>query len=390
MKKTKLRHKIIFKVVGPIMNAYLKKKFNFTYTACDIKPPFLVLANHTIDFDPFFVAKAFNCPIYFVMSDHVASLKAGKLIKHLVSPIPITKSGVDAETTKNVFEIIREGGAVGIFPEGNKSFAGDMSYIKPSTAKLAKRLNVPVVIYRIEGGYFSSPRWTKNKRKGHIHSYVSEIITPEQMSSMTNEQLYEKLVTSLRVNAYEEQEKNLVKFVGTNYAKNIQALLYACPNCGSLCSVYGEGDKIKCSHCDLDAKLNEYGYVENCAFSRLDHWDEFQKSKLKELPIETLPEDKLIFQDTNWEVQQKETKYKSKVIGKFDSFITKNAMILKNQIDEIKIRISEIIGTAIEGACSIQLTLKNGIVYRLKNGENVNGLKYVNLISRIQNVPYKF
>ena len=110
MKKTKLRHKIIFKVVGPVMNAYLKKKFNFTYTACDIKPPFLVLANHTIDFDPFFVAKAFNCPIYFVMSDHVASLKAGKLIKHLVSPIPITKSGVDAETTKNVFEIIKEGG----------------------------------------------------------------------------------------------------------------------------------------------------------------------------------------------------------------------------------------------------------------------------------------
>ena len=130
--------------------------------------------------------------------------------------------------------------------------------------------------------------------------------------------------------------------------------------------------------------------MENCAFSRLDHWDEFQKSKLKELPIETLPEDKVIFQDTNWEVQQKETKYKSKVIGKFNSFITKNAMILKNQIDEIKIRISDIIGTAIEGACSIQLTLKNGIVYRLKNGENVNGLKYVNLISRIQNVPYKF
>lgn len=388
--KKKLRHRIIFKLVGPIMTVYLKKKFNFTYTKSDLKPPFLVLANHTMDFDPFFVAKGFNCPIYFVMSDHVASLKAGKLIKHLVSPIPITKSGIDAETVKNVFSIIKQNGAVGIFPEGNKSFAGGMSWIKPSTAKLARRLNVPIVIYKIEGGYFSSPRWTKNKRKGHVHSYVDKIITPEEIANISDEQLYNELVSSLRVNAYEVQEQNMVKYITQDYAKNIEAFLYACPNCEELSSVYGAGDYIKCKHCDLNAKYNEYGYIENCKFDRLDDWDLYQKERLREIDFESYPEDKVIFEDSNWEVQQKETKYKSKVLGTFLSNITKKLFILKNDLNRIEIKIEDIIGTAIEGACGIQLQLKDGTVYRLKNGENVNGLKYVNLISRLRNEPYKF
>lgn len=389
MKKS-IRHRFWFMIARPIVTIFLKKKFNFTYTQNDIKPPFIVLANHTMDFDPFFVARGFKCPIYFVMSDHVASLKSGKLIKHLISPIPITKSGIDAETVKNVFSIIKQNGAVGIFPEGNKSFGGDMSWIKPSTAKLAKKLNVPIVIYKIEGGYFSSPRWTKNKRKGHIHSYVDKIISPEEIAHMSDEQLYNEIVTSLRVNAYEVQEQNMVKYITQDYAKNIEAFLYACPHCGELSSVYGAGDYIKCKYCDLNAKYNEYGYIENCKFDRLDNWDLYQKERLRELDFESYPEDKVIFEDCNWEVQQKETKYKSKVLGKFCANITKKLFVLKNDYDRIEIKIEDIIGTAIEGACGIQLQLKNGTVYRLKNGENINGLKYVNLISRLKNEPYKF
>ena len=388
--RTSIRHKMWFTLVRPIMTVYLKKKFNFTCTKCDIKPPFLVFSNHTTDFDPFFVAKGFKCPIYFVMSDHVASLKAGKLIKHLVAPIPITKSGIDAETVKNVFSVINQGGAVGVFPEGNKSFSGEMSWIKPSTAKLAKKLNVPIVIYKTEGGYFSSPRWTKNKRKGHIHSYVDRIIMPEEIEKMTNDELYELISTSLRVNAYEVQERDKVKFITEDYAKNIEAFLYACPHCGELCTLHGEGDFIKCSNCNLEAKYNEYGYIENCKFDRLENWDKFQKDKLREIKFEEYPEDKVIFEDNNWEVQKKETKYKSQILGIYSSKITNKTLTLKSDTDEVSIAVEDIVGTAIEGSCSIQLQLKDGTVYRLKNGENVNGLKYVNLISRLKNEPYKF
>ncbi len=388
--KISKRHKFWFSVCRPIMKTYLKHKFNFSCVQNDIKPPFIVLSNHTTDFDPFFVAMGFSCPIYFVMSDHVSSLKTGKLIKHFVSPIPITKSGVDAETVKGIFSVIKQGGAVGLFPEGNKSFDGDMSWIKPSTAKLVRKLNCPIVIYKTEGGYFSSPRWTKNKRKGKVHSYISRIIYPNEIKKFKDDELYNLIITSLKVNAYDSQKKNKTKFITKNYARNIEAFLYACPKCGSLSTIYGVGDYIKCKNCDLDAVYNEYGEIENCDFDRLDSWDEFQKQRLTEMPFEGFDNTTPIFQDSNWEIQQKRTKYKSKVLGKFNSTITNTTLILSNKKQNIKIPIKDIIGTAIEGSCGIQLQLQDGTVYRMKNGENINGLKYVNLISRLNNIPYKF
>lgn len=387
--KKKLRHKIVFKMIGPIMYKILGKKFNFTYEKSDLKPPFLVFANHTMDYDAFFISASFQDHIYFVMSDHVSSLKTGKLIKHLVSPIPITKSSVDAETVKNVYSILKQNGIVGIFPEGNKSFAGSTSFIKPSTAKLARKANVPIVLYNIVGGYFSSPRWSKIKRKGHIHSFVREVITPEQIKNMTDEELYDKIKSGLNVNAYVEQEKHKVQFEADNKAENIEALLYYCPKCGAFNSIYGEGDHIKCSKCDLDAIYNNYGYIEKAPFSKLDEWDAFQKQKLRDEDFESYEDEKVITSDPDWEVQVKQTKYKSKPLGSFETMLTKKQLILKGNT-EIKINIKDIVGTAIEGTCSLQLALKSGEVYRLKKELKTNGLKYVNLISRLNNAPYKF
>jgi len=324
------------------------------------------------------------------MSDHVSSLKTGKLIKHLVSPIPITKSSVDAETVKNIFSVLKQKGAVGIFPEGNKSFDGDVSKIKESTSKLIKKSGVPLVLYNIVGGYFSSPRWSKNKRKGEIRGFVKEILMPEQISSLTDKELYTKIVDGLNVNAYREQEKLMIKYEGENKADNIEALLYYCPICHSFNTIYGEGDHIKCSKCNLDATYTDYGYIENAPFTRLDDWDAFQKEKLTSLNLDQYSDEQIITEDENWEVQKKETKYKSNTLGLFKTYITKKYFVLKNNLEEIKIKIQEIVGTAIEGTCSIQLSLKDGSVYRLKNELKTNGLKYVNLISKINNKSYNF
>ena len=388
--KKKFRHKFVNRLLGPIVYRIFGKKFNYTHESCDLQPPFLVFANHTMDYDPFFIASNFKEHVYFVMSDHVSSLKPGKLIKHLVSPIPITKSSTDAETVKNVFSILRQGGIVGIFPEGNKSFSGANSWIKPSTVKLVRKSQVPLVIYNIVGGYFTSPRWSKIKRKGHVHSFIREIIYPEQIENMTDEELNKKIVDGLHVNAYEEQEKHKVEFLGENKAENIEALLYYCPKCGGFETIYGEGDHIKCKNCDLDGIYNNYGYIENAPFDRLDKWDEFQKQKLLDTNFDTLNDDDIITTGDNWDVQIKNTKYKSSSLGHYVSTLTKNNFILKSETDEIVIPISMIVGTAIEGTCSIQLSVKDGRVYRLKNELKTNGLKIVNLISRLNNQPYKF
>ena len=58
--KKKFRHKFVNRLLGPIVYRIFGKKFNYTHESCDLQPPFLVFANHTMDYDPFFIASNFK------------------------------------------------------------------------------------------------------------------------------------------------------------------------------------------------------------------------------------------------------------------------------------------------------------------------------------------
>lgn len=389
--KVEKRHGVWNKIVSPFISSYLKKQFGYTFEKCDIKPPYLVLANHTTDYDAFFIAKSFKNHLYFVMSDHVSSIPVvGKLVRHLVSPIPITKSTSDPITVRKIMSVIKQGAPVALFPEGNKSFSGEMSEMKHSIAKLAKKLNVPVVIYNITGGYFCSPRWTKNKRKGHVHGAVKCIISPEEMKNMTDEELFRTIKDNLRVNAYEVQEKEKQTFKGKNLAQNIETFLYVCPSCHSISSLHGKGDRFYCDKCDFESTYDEFGYVHNKFFSRLDEFDKWQKQYLKTLDYNAMSEDQVITSDSGFTIKKKIDNYKSKKVGVFTLSCFKNRFELENPKQKIIIPFEDIAGYALEGVNGIQLHIKDGTIYRFKNEYTISGLKYLNIYCTITGTEMRF
>jgi len=389
--KVRKRHSAWNKIVSPFISMYLKKQFSYTFEKCDIKPPYLVLANHTTDYDAFFIAKSFKNHLYFVMSDHVSSIKvAGKLVRHLVSPIPITKSTNDPTTVRNIISVIKQGAPVALFPEGNKSFSGEMSEMKPSIAKLAKTLKVPVVIYNIEGGYFCSPRWTKNKRKGHVHGAVKCIISPEEIKTLSDEELFSKIETNLRVNAYEVQEKEKQVFKGKNLAQNIETLLYICPKCHSISSLHGKGDTFSCDKCDFSSTYDEYGYLHNPYFTRLDEFDKWQKSFVLDMDYSKFSENDVITEDGGFLIKQKINNYKNKELGTFTLKLFKNRFELVNEKETIVLNFDEISGYALEGVNGIQISLKNGHTYRFNNEYTISGLKYLNFYCAITGTQMRF
>ena len=370
-----------YKTVRGLVKGIFIRKFNFRASKVDIKPPFILLCNHTTDYDAILIATAVKEPIHFVMSDHVSSIPvAGKLVKHLVDPIPITKSTLDASSVKKIFTVAKNGGAIGLFPEGNKSFSGGMSSIKPSIGKLLKKLNIPVVLYTIEGGYFTSPRWTKNKRKGFTDGQVKYVIEKEELAKLTEQEIYEKVVENISVNAYDVQATKNIEFVGEDLAKNIESLLYICPNCKSLCSIYGEHNHVKCKNCDLLGEYNNYGYIKGTPFERLDHWDAWQKQQLLEMDYSKFG-DNPIMQDDNFFVKKKITNYENKELGNYNIALYKDRFVFtaKEQDQEsFSVMLDQIAGYALEGVNGIQLWTKSNDVYRITNDYTVSGLKYVN------------
>lgn len=390
--KKKFRHKAVNKLVRGILNPILRKKFNVKVEKSELKAPFLVLSNHVTDYDAFFIANSFKDHVYFVMSDHISSIPfVGKLIKFLVSPIPITKSTVDVTTVKHIMEVVKTGGAVGIFPEGNKSFSGDMSEMKKSIVKLIKKLCIPLVIYNIEGGYLSSPRWSKEKRKSQVDGKIKKIVMPEEYKDMSDDDLFELIKTNIRVNAYETQEKNQREYKGENLAKNIESFMYICPHCKSMSTLHGEANVVKCNNCDYHAEYTTTGYLEGGEFSRLDHYDKWVKEYIKTLDFSNYSNNDIITSDTDFQIFMKKDKYKNKKLGIYDLVLYKDRLeLISKDNDMITLPLTVISGYGIEGMNGLQLSTKDGRVFRTKNEKPVSALKYTNLISLLGGLPIKF
>lgn len=123
-------------------------------------------------------------PIYFLASDDLFNLKISPLIKYLVAPIPKSKSLRDVAAMRSVLNVIKEGGAVGIFPERNRTISGGQWEMTDAIAKLAKFLKVPLVIYNICGGYGTDPRWGHSIRKGRMSGGVRRILSVEELGAV--------------------------------------------------------------------------------------------------------------------------------------------------------------------------------------------------------------
>ena len=153
---------------------------------------YLVLANHQTGFDQFFPSFAFKQHLYYVASEDIFSMGwLSDAIRWIANPIPIKKQVTDIKAVMNCMRVAKEGGSIAIFPEGNRTFSGKTGYMNPAIGGLAKKLGLPIAIFKIEGGYGVQPRWSDVRRKGKMRAYVSSVLEPEEYKSWSNEQMYQ-------------------------------------------------------------------------------------------------------------------------------------------------------------------------------------------------------
>lgn len=277
-----LRHKITFNILRPFFKLYFKLKYNASFDKYkgDGKGA-IIISNHTITLDPFFVAVSFNFPVYFVASDQLFNLGfVSRGIQYLVSPIAKSKGKEDVKCIKDIVKCVKDGGAVGIFVEGNRTFTGITCTIPNQIGKLIKMLKRPVICYNIIGGYLTKPRWAIFHRKGKIEGKIKEVWQPEEYKDLTDEEVYERVKNALYVDAYEEQSRQKVRFRGKKRAENLENVLYFCPNCKKFHTLVSSGNELKCQNCGATLEFTEYGLLKSLdgkiSFTRILDWYNWQ------------------------------------------------------------------------------------------------------------------
>ena len=279
------KHVFFYLLLRPLVRIFLWFKFGYTCTVADHLPEnYIVLANHATDYDPLFVASSFPRQMYFVGSEHISRWKfAYKLLRYAFDPIMRPKGTVAVSTTMDVLRRIRAGANVCIFAEGARTWDGVTQAIVPSTGKTVKSARCGLVTYKIAGGYFASPNWSgKNTRRGYVHGQVVNVYTKEQIAKLTVDEINEIIADDLYEDAYARQMKDPKPYRGKRLAEKLENLLFICPECGKVDTLYSSDDKVICRECGLTFSYDEYGMFRNAPFKTVREFAQWQREEVRE------------------------------------------------------------------------------------------------------------
>lgn len=254
------------------------------------KEPYIMLANHTFLFDVIHVPLPFRKVPFIVASQTLFKKQPTKfLVTQVAHVIPKAKGASDTSTVRDLISTIRRGYPILIFPEGDTTFYGETGYIEESTMKLIKKLEVDVITCNVSGGYLSKPRWATGKRKNRqIHLDYQLTIAKEEIKDLNIDEINTIIKEALYHNDYEYQKQVMVPHPGKQLAEGIENVVYVCPFCESVNTLESKNNIIRCTSCNHEGTMDNYGFIRDFKFENLIEWNKFQRTfsqKLRDTKI---------------------------------------------------------------------------------------------------------
>ena len=378
----KTRHKVVTSLLQPTLGLYVRWKYGIKIEKFKEQGdrPYLIVMNHQTGFDQFFVGLTFNRPVYYLATEDIFSMGwISRVIQWLVEPIPIKKQTTDIQAIKNCIRVAREGGTICLAPEGNRTFHGRTVYMSPAIASLAKKLGLPVAVFRIEGGYGVQPRWSDVVRRGSMRSYVSRVIEPEEYASMTNAELFaliekELYVDEGRVDGEYRHKKN---------AEFLERAMYTCPWCG-LTTFESRDDTIRCTKCSRQIRHLPTKELEGVDFTFphrfVADWYDWQKEYINSVDLLALTEEP-VFEET--------AKLSLVHASKYKELLKKETRVClygdRITVDDRIFPFAETSAVVVLGKNKLNIYFGKEIL-QLKGSKRFNALKYVNFFHRYKNM----
>ncbi len=383
----RLRHRVLRGPLIACIAPVMRRKYGVEAEPFkrDDQKPYLILYNHQTPCDQFFVSMSFRRPVYYLATEDIFSKGwISSLLRWAVAPIPFTKQTTDMSALAAMMKVAREGGTIAIAPEGNRTYSGKTEYMSPAITFLAKRLRLPIVLYRIEGGYGVQPRWSDGVRKGNMRAYASRVIEPEEYLKMSNADLLAMIQEGLYVNEAAADGQ----FISDKKAEYLERMAYICPFCG-LSRFESQGDEIRCLSCGRRIRYGEdkrLTWVDgDWPFAFVNDWYEYQKGFINHLDVREYCENP-IYEDRVdiYEVivyKRKDLFRKDQTLRLYGDRITLD----EQGKGEWIIPFEEIQGMALIGRNRLNISF-NGKVYQLRGDERFNALKYMHFYHRWMNM----
>jgi hypothetical protein len=187
-----------------------------------IKPHYILLSNHMsfIDFEltalgthPHKVNNVVNIDGYYNRP----------WLMEWIGAICTRKFTTDYPLVKSISHVLtKKKDILCLYPEARYSPCGITSYIPDSVGMLVKKNKVPVVCVIHRGNHLHSPVWNvKNKRKVPLHTTMTQILTAEQVQSLSVAEINKIIKTAFIYDDYKYQKENDILITNKKRAEGL-------------------------------------------------------------------------------------------------------------------------------------------------------------------------
>lgn len=271
-----------------ILNRRYGVEFSYDYDPKSIEgQPTILLSSHASRLEFIYTIYGFRrkdvnvvCGYQNILKKGVYGLmlKFGVISKYLYQP--------DLMCVKNMIKVLKNDGALGLFPEGIQSTTGSTHPINPATAQLIKRSKANIVVCTTKGAYLATNRYSSDRKKGYIGVNYSLLFTPEMLEELTEEQIHKLILEKISYNDFAFNKTARHKYVGKMpNAFGIDKILYKCPNCKGEHTLRVDGDAVICEDCGFRVRINEYYDLVDCTGecpADIDRWYKWQRKCVAE------------------------------------------------------------------------------------------------------------
>lgn len=151
-----MRKQIFYRIVRPIITVLFKVLYRPTIIGKEYIPKdgCVVLAgNHTNNFDCLLLISSTSRTIHFLAKSSLLKGLKGILFRGM-GIIPVDRSRKNPESLKTAIEVLKEGGVIGIFPEGTINRTRDVTMpFKYGAVKMSRESSSFLVPFVITGKY---------------------------------------------------------------------------------------------------------------------------------------------------------------------------------------------------------------------------------------------
>lgn len=285
-----IKPNIFFRTLMKIISQpdLISAKFKYTKVGMDKldkREPALILMNHSS-----FIDLEIAQDIFYPRPMNIVCTNDGFIGKNWlmrqIGCIPTPKFVSDPTLVRKMARAIKKNASILMFPEAGYSFDGTMTVFPFSVAKLIKFLKVPVVTVITDGAYLRQPLYNElRKRKIKVSAEVKYLISKDELASLSEQEIYEKILNEFSFDNFRSQQENNIIIDDKERAVGLNRVLYKCPHCNHEAGMITKDDCIICPKCDIEYTLTTNGFLE-CKngvtkFNHIPDWYKWQREEVR-------------------------------------------------------------------------------------------------------------